>query len=81
MSHKVNCSCGKSYWPNQAWMHDKCAINDNQSAKVAINKAINSSIEVTKKIVDGKSANRRDKKDYNDYMREYMRKKRAEARG
>lgn len=63
----LTCVCGKSYWPNQAWLHKGCAIN---AAPVAINKrgvAINA----------GKSANRRDRAVYNGYMRDYMKRYRA----
>lgn len=29
--NKVECLCGKSYWPNQAWMHKSCVTNITNS--------------------------------------------------
>lgn len=28
---KIVCPCGKSYWPNQAWMHKACVTNITNS--------------------------------------------------
>lgn len=75
------CVCGKKYWPKQAWIHAQCAINNPS----AINRANGETpldqpvIPVAHKI-DGperRTPNRRDRDKYNEYMRDYMRRRRA----
>jgi hypothetical protein len=63
---KIECLCGKQYWPNQAWLHKGCATN-----------ATNANIESIKPATNDRTANRRDRSVYNEYQREYMRKRRA----
>lgn len=65
--HQVQqtCSCGRKYWPTQAWQHNGCAINKDKPA------AINT--------ITTRTPNRRERVVYNEYMREYMRKRRAET--
>lgn len=60
--------CGKSYWANQAWQHEACVVVANKTKMVA-----NTPVE--------KVANRhgvyKDKEARLKYMRELMRRRRA----
>jgi len=67
---KISCSCGKQYWPNQAWIHKDCATN-------AVDVATNCNVEAIKPPTGNRTANRRARSAYNEYQREYMRKWRA----
>ena len=78
------CSCGRLYWPAQAWQHAGCAINSS-----AINKA-NGETPLDQPVIpvvgakpagvdspERRTPNRRSREAYNEYMREYMRKVRS----
>jgi hypothetical protein len=61
---KIACSCGKSYWPSQKWIHAGCVVV-NTDEVVVVNK---------------RSKDRHKKTDARrKYLREYMRALRAKA--
>ena len=79
---KVTCSCGRSYWPNQAWIHERCAasvtpVSRSSASNDATNGATNAE---TSGAVSERTLNRRKREDYNAYQRELMRKRRERAR-
>lgn len=83
---KLNCVCGKSYYPNQSWIHKACVANtvsymDNDvanspnAARSVPNKDDVNSVGVTA----GETATYkyRDVEKRRAYQREYMRRRRA----
>ena len=61
--HLTTCKgCGKEFWPNQAWQHEKCASNVQPASNTETNKASNKQ--------------RWNREAYNAYQRDYMRKRR-----
>lgn len=63
---KIQCVCGKAYWPKQAWLHKACVANR------ASNTVANRSSEV-KRVQAWREANR---ERYNANQREVMRRRR-----
>lgn len=65
----LTCICGKSYWPNQAWLHKRCVVN----AESVVNKPDGSVVNASRQVVWQKANRTR----YNEKMREYMKRYRA----
>lgn len=83
---KICQGCGKSYTHAQKWWHEKCAINAAAINESAINKEKEDVIEPAdsagKESGAGlRTANRRDRAVYNEYMRRKMREYRALKKG
>lgn len=93
MNEKRRCDgCGKEYWPMQAWQHAKCAA-DGKGKRITIGSGgCDGAVQragLGKEVVkDDRSAavgvdrkverkQRWDRKSYNAYQREYMKKRRA----
>jgi hypothetical protein len=56
--------CGKEYWRNQAWQHDKCTV-------------ANKPVLVANSVANRKKDRHKNKEHRKAYMRELMRKKRG----
>lgn len=67
-------TCGKDYWHNQQWIHDKCVVA-NTKKKVA-NKAVMVANSVVTTVAN-KHGVYKDKESRLKYMRDLMRKRRA----
>jgi hypothetical protein len=75
---QIVCGCGRSYWPRQRWQHETCAINRtaiNAEKAGHLRAALVERYGALEK--SEKTANRRDRKVYNEYMRRKMREYRA----
>lgn len=59
------CSCGKWFWPSQKWIHESC----EKAAREAINPARQREAAINRRVVDGRTPNRRARAVYNEYMR------------
>jgi hypothetical protein len=73
--------CGKEYFPNQSWIHKRCAIN-TANGETPLDQPV---IPVAEKSAgvdspERRTPNRRDRKAHNEYMREYMRTYRLRKR-
>jgi len=63
------CACGRKYWPNQVWIHEKCGVvNHQETVTVATNGP---------ELVVNRKLDRHNKEARRQYMREYMRKRRG----
>jgi hypothetical protein len=62
--------CGKEYWRNQAWQHDKCVVH-----KLVANVVVNKPKVVANK--DRKKDRHKNKAARLEYARNLMRKRRA----
>ena len=80
LSARIRCSCGRSYWPQQAWIHGKCRVAVNDVPSVATNEDATNGVNSSGGGVSARTANRRRREDYNAFQRELMRKRRAAAR-
>jgi len=60
----LTCSCGKTYFPSQAWMHKGCMANRDMANKDAPDSMAN-------------TYRYRDAEKRKAYMREYMKKRRG----
>lgn len=77
---KLTCSCGQSYWPNQAWIHRSHGVANAASEDVANSMANTSDMaNSASNNVANKTYQYRDAEMRREYQREYMRKKRAKA--
>ena len=81
---KVLCSCGREYWPMQAWIHARCtkAVNDIP----AVQEGVTDEERVVNKTESSAGVSRQvkwqqeNRDRYNAKMREAMRKRRERAR-
>ena len=78
MTGQLTCDgCGKRYWPQQWWIHEGCATNTTATNARATN-ADGLADEVNEPSSD-RTPNRRLRKDYNEYQRKLMKKRRAKG--
>ena len=84
MTPPLECPRGHRYWPNQGWIHEKCAapsaVRHLTGATNTATNAANSSAGGEKGVVGDRTANRRLRADYNEYQRKLMRDRRAKER-
>lgn len=89
---RIECVCGKAYWPAQKWQHGGCATNGerltdatNKEASPEVSNEARSAVVSDDSGSDAGGAkagvvrtlNRRSREAYNAYQREYMRRRRA----
>lgn len=78
---QIMCVCGEAYWPKLAWKHADCVTNEAEINSAETNSAINAVINSDSVSNDQpKRKPRRNRENYNAYMRDYMKRKRAKAR-
>jgi len=85
---KVTCSCGRSYWPNQAWIHERCAVVATPVSRVAtsVTESVATHVATRRESSAGGEVERvqewreKNRERYNERMREYRRKRREQAR-
>ncbi len=73
----LTCHCGKTYFPNQAWLHEGCVPNNLVPNESVPNSVPNKSSDYLRVKV-WREANR-DR--HREYMKEYMREKRLKSDG
>ena len=83
---KTDCSCGRSYWPNQAWQHERCvqaAVEPQDATNSVPNAVVHNEMVVHKPqsaVVHKRSSDRHKNGDKRKaYKREWMRQRRARA--
>lgn len=85
VTNQLQCVCGVSYWPNQAWQHRGCVSNTpvtnaavtNSVSNVAVtNQPVANSLDGVR-VTNWRKAN---PERYREYMREYMKRRRERAR-
>jgi hypothetical protein len=73
----LTCHCGKTYFPNQAWLHECCAPNAVPNNLVP-NKSVPNKSSDYLRVKVWREANR---ERHREYMKEYMREKRLKPDG
>ena len=81
MDNRKECSCGKSYWPSQAWQHEECRdqVDDGQARGIGASGVREASRQVLRASVKGVVGSTTF--DRTAYQRDYMRVWRAVKAG
>ena len=80
MTGRILCPAGHAHWPNQAWIHEKCVAPSRVTQGEAAINVANLGGGAINAVTNARTGNRRVRGDYNEYMREYMKRRRAAAR-
>lgn len=76
---RVQCVCGVRYFPAQAWAHRGCVANAIANAKAPVDNAA-ASLELQPVVKTERYGKYADGEKRKAYMRELMRKRRAEGK-
>lgn len=80
VTNQLECVCGVKYWPNQAWQHKGCVavpvantVTNQSVSNQSVSNSVSNSLDGLR-VTNWRKAN---PDRYREYMREYMRKRRA----